>query len=152
MLRNHKGALLLTVLALILAFSLVAAKLPGADQGGRPFTTTLTGAAEVPPGDLDGSGTAMITLNPGQETVCWTISVSDITLPATGAHIHEAPAGVAGPIVVTLSPPDESGTASGCTTAPRSLILDILHNPADYYVNVHNADYPTGALRGQLSK
>jgi hypothetical protein len=32
------------------------------------------------------------------------------------------------------------------------LAKDILKDPADYYVNVHNAEYPAGALRGQLSK
>jgi hypothetical protein len=32
------------------------------------------------------------------------------------------------------------------------LAKDILKNPADYYVNVHNEEYEAGALRGQLSK
>ncbi|MCA1850177.1 MAG: CHRD domain-containing protein, partial [Acidobacteria bacterium] len=41
-------------------------------QGGRRLTATLTGAAEVPgPGDPDGTGTAVITLNQGQNEVCF---------------------------------------------------------------------------------
>lgn len=125
-----------------------------ASAGGRSFTTTLTGAAEVPgPGDPDGSGTARVVLNPGQGEVCFTITVSDITLPATAAHIHEAPVGVAGPIVVTLSPPDASGTASGCVSeVDQEEIKDIIQHPEEYYVNVHTVDYPAGAVRGQLSK
>src|SRR5438093_12755445 len=107
----------------VLALASVAA------NGGRTFTTTMTGAQEVPPGDPDGSGTATITLNYGQSQVCWEITVSDITLPATAAHIHEAPAGVAGPVVVPLSPPDASGFSSGCTTVDRGLIKDIIQNP-----------------------
>jgi glucose/arabinose dehydrogenase len=124
-----------------------------AKEGGQQFTTTLTGAAEVPgPGDPDGSGTATVTLNPDGEEVCWEIQVSDITLPATAAHIHEAPVGVAGPVVVTLSAPDANGVASGCTTVASAEIMEILEHPEEYYVNVHTSDYPAGAVRGQLSK
>lgn len=122
--------------------------------GGRPFSTSLSGAQEVPgPGDPDGSGAASLTLNEGQGEVCFEISVSDIILPATGAHIHEAPAGVAGGIVVFLTAPDASGSASGCATGvDRDLIKAIRQNPAGYYVNVHTSDFPGGAVRGQLSK
>ena len=115
------------------------------------FTTTLEGENEVPTGDLDGTGTATITVNRGTLEVCWKIQVTGITLPSTGAHIHEAPVGEAGDIVVPLSAPDATGFASGCTTAAsRELAKDIAKNPEDYYVNVHNADHPLGALRGQL--
>lgn len=123
------------------------------DQGGRPLSATLTGAEEVPgPGDPDGSGQAELRLNPGQGEVCWTIDVEGIDLPATAAHIHAGAAGVAGPVVVTLSPPDEGGTASGCqSNIARDLIRAIIQHPEEYYVNVHNAAYPDGAVRGQLS-
>lgn len=134
-------------LLLALAISVVAL----ADEGGRPFVTTLTGAAEVPgPGDPDGSGTASIRLNHGQGEVCFELAVSGIA-PATAAHIHVGPAGVAGPVVVGLSPPT-SGTSSGCVAADADLIKAIIQSPQEYYVNVHNAEYPAGALRGQLSK
>jgi hypothetical protein len=119
--------------------------------GGQPFVTTLEGENEVPvTGDLDGTGTAALTLNRGTGEVCWSISVSDIALPATAAHIHEAPVGDPGDVVVTLSAPDADGTAAGCTTVDRELVKDIAKNPTEYYVNVHNADFPGGALRGQL--
>ena len=129
-----------------------------AADGGRQFTTTMTGAAEVNAqgvpnqGDPDGSGTATITLNYGQGTICWELSVSGITLPAAAAHIHEAPVTAPGPVVVPLSAPDASGFASGCATVDRDQIKDIIQHPEEYYVNVHNADFNAGALRGQLSK
>ncbi|HKG53372.1 MAG TPA: CHRD domain-containing protein [Anaerolineales bacterium] len=141
----------------LIALTVLALASIAADSG-RQFTTTLTGAAEVNAqgvpnqGDLDGIGTATITLNYGQGTICWEISVSGITLPATAAHIHEAPVTAPGPVVVPLSAPDASGFSSGCTTADRELIKDIIQHPEEYYVNVHNADYQSGALRGQLSK
>jgi hypothetical protein len=121
---------------------------------GRPFATNLTGAAEVPtPGDPDGSGVADLTLNHGQAEVCFTLNVSGITLPATAAHIHQAPAGVPGPVVVPLVPPDATGVSTGCVSpVDGDLIKAIIQHPEEYYVNVHNADFPAGALRGQLSK
>lgn len=120
-------------------------------EGGRPFTTSLTGAAEVPgPGDPDGSGTARITLNHGQQRVCFEISLMDVE-NVTMAHIHEAPAGQSGPPRITLFSGglDEEGCVEGVS---RSLIKDIIQNPEDYYVNVHSVAFPAGAVRGQLSK
>ena len=146
---------LAALVALALAGAASAAKLNVADQGGSPLSTTLTGAAEVPgPGDPDGSGTATITVNPGQEEVCWEITAQDITLPATAAHIHVGEAGTApaNNVVVTLSPPDASGSSSGCTTVDRELAVAILENPENYYVNVHTVPFfEAGAIRGQLS-
>jgi hypothetical protein len=145
----------LALAALALAGASAAKPIADADHGGRPLSTELTGAAEVPgPGDPDGSGTATITVNPGQEEVCWEINAAGIELPATAAHIHVGAAGVAGPVVVTLSAPDASGFSSGCTTVDvnRDLAKAILKNPEDYYVNVHTSVFPAGAIRGQLSK
>jgi CHRD domain len=138
---------LLTVV--VLALGMLLGLAAPAAAAGRPLTTTLSGAEEVPgPGDPDGSGFAVITLNTGQSEVCWELTVSDIA-PATAAHIHVGPTGVAGPVVVSLSPPT-TGSSSGCTTADQELIKDIRKNPTNFYVNVHNAEYPAGALRGQL--
>ena len=138
---KKKTVLYMALIALaVLALASIAA------DGGRKFTTTLTGAAEVPgPGDPDGSGTATVTLNLGQGEVCWDIMVSGVD-PIAAAHIHVGEAGVAGGVVVPLSP------TSGCTSADRDLIKAIIQNPEGYYVNVHNAAFPAGALRGQLSK
>jgi hypothetical protein len=118
-------------------------------KAGKTIVVTMTGAAEAPgPGDPAGSGKATFYLNPGQSTICYTLQVANIA-PATAAHIHEAPVGSPGTIVVPLSAPT-SGSVSGCADVDRDLILDILLNPAKYYVNVHNAAYPGGAIRGQL--
>ena len=152
------AALFLGVLvALALAGPAWAAKIGGADQGGRPFSTLLTGEAEVNDtgdpnqGDLDGIGSATITVNSGQGEVCHELSVAGITLPAIGAHIHEGVAGENGPIVVPLEPPpDANGVSSGCEEVSRELALAIIQDPENYYVNVHTSDFENGALRGQL--
>lgn len=120
-----------------------------AADGGRPFHVAMTGAAEAPgPGDPDGSGTAHFRVNPGQEQICYTLEVSGIA-PAAAAHIHVAPVGSPGPVVVPLAAPT-SGSSSACATVDRDLALAILMHPENYYVNVHNAQFPAGAVRGQL--
>jgi hypothetical protein len=134
-----------------LVFIILLATVGAAAAGGAPRVTTLSGAEEVPPADLDGTGFAAISLNVGQGTVCWQLSVSGIALPATAAHIHFAPVGVPGSVVVPLSAPDASGTSSGCRSADPALIQAIIDHPERYYVNVHNTDFPGGAVRGQLS-
>lgn len=137
--------------AAALALALVA--LPAqAQQGGRPLSAHLTGAAEKPnPGDTDGSGHATFRVNVGQSQVCWDLMVEKIGA-ATAAHIHKAGPDAAGPPVIPLTAPGADGKGSGCATASAELVKDILQNPAAYYVNVHNAEFPAGAVRGQLSK
>lgn len=144
MLRRRTLLLMMVVIAVVAVAGTVLA-------GGRPLAAELTGAAEVPgPGDPDGTGSAWVTLNQGQGEVCFELAVSAILLPATGAHIHSGTADVAGPVVVPLTAPDASGMSSGCTDADADLIKAIRQNPASYYVNVHNSDFPGGAVRGQL--
>lgn len=128
----------------------------GGDHGGRPFSTPMTTEITSQPeysGDPDGIGQARITINPGQRTVCWDLSASKIVLPATAAHIHRAPVGVRGGIVVLLSAPNASGRAEGCVKdQDRDVLRQILMDPEFFYVNVHTSDYPAGAVRGQLGK
>jgi CHRD domain len=127
---------------------------PG-DVGGRPLTATLMTENEVPTctePPPPARGTATVSINPGQSQVCWVIDVADAAAPFTGAHIHEAPVGSAGSIVVPFTPPNASGHSEGCRTADRELLKEIMQNPEEYYVNVHNMTCPAGVARGQLSK
>ena len=145
-------ALGLALLSLVLAGGAALADHPG--EGGVPLTATLTGAAEAPgPGHPTASGIASFRLNPGQEEICYELEVSGLEdLRVTGAHIHEAPAGEPGPIVVPLAAPT-TGSSSGCVFAPRELILAIIQNPENYYVNVHaQPGFGPGAVRGQLTR
>ena len=139
--------------ALLAAFAMVAA-IGGTASAAHftTFSTTLSGAEEVPgPGDPNGKG--WITLDVYLSgTICYEGKVQAIAGVAA-AHIHEAPAGSAGPVVVDLRPDlaERTGNkASYCVTTSPSIAADIIANPTDYYVNVHNATYPAGAIRGQL--
>ncbi|MDH3247396.1 MAG: CHRD domain-containing protein [Acidimicrobiia bacterium] len=145
----------LTTLGVLTAVLMMIAAIPAA-AGGRPLTAEMNGANEVAAGDPDGTGTMHLTLNQGQGEICWDLEVADIQSPAR-AHIHRAAAGVNGPIVVfffDLVIPDPIPVAfDGCVGGfDEGLIKDIRQNPENYYINVHNAEYPAGAIRGQLSK
>ncbi len=109
--------------------------------------TELSGAEEAPgPGDPDGSGSATVIVIP-PDTICYVLTAEGIQ-PATAAHIHVGPPGQAGPIVQELAPPT-FGASGGCVENTE-LVSNLQENPDDYYVNVHNAEYPAGAIRGQL--
>ncbi len=120
-------------------------------RGASKFTTK--GPAVQPggrPGDTDGSGTAHVTLITSEDRLCYSLEASDIE-PATKAHIHEGTAEEAGPTVVKLDPPPEDRSSSGCTDVNGALLRDLLQKPQNYYVDVHNEEFPRGAIRGQLS-
>lgn len=121
------------------------------EHGGRPLTASLTGPAEVPgPGDPDGTGTFKVESNPGQNQICYELAVSNIAT-ATAAHIHLGAPDKAGPVVVMLKAP-ANGPVKECVEVDREKVKAIILKPADYYVNVHNAEFPDGVVRGQLSK
>jgi len=58
---------------------------------------------------------------------------------------------VAGPVVVPLTAP-ASGTSHACATVTRDLAQELIRDPSAFYVNVHTAAFPSGAIRGQLSR
>ena len=143
--KNLRFLVFLIVLALALTLGVSTAFA----HGGRPLSATLSGANEIGGGDPDGSGSASLTLNPGQGEVCFHITVSNLAT-ITAAHIHAAPAGTNGPVVVNFNPVVNG--LNNCVSADRELIKAIMQNPENYYVNVHTTEFPGGAIRGQLSK
>jgi TRAP-type C4-dicarboxylate transport system substrate-binding protein len=113
----------------------------------KTLTVSMNGKQESPKGDPNGKGTVTVKIEASKGEVCYRFTWSGIGTP-TAAHIHKGNRGVAGPVVV----PFFGGTAkhSGCVKAAKSLLSKIAKNPGAYYVNLHNAKYPNGALRGQL--
>jgi hypothetical protein len=132
------------------------------------LTASLDGREEVATGatnnrivgDPNGRGFAYVFgVDRDPKTLCYVLVVEKIGT-ATAAHIHEGAPGANGPVVVNLARPDD-GDAADCLTEGEvragtpvfptgETVAEILANPGSYYVNVHNAEYPGGALRGQL--
>jgi hypothetical protein len=158
--RNPMKIRLLSLLALPLLVAVAAFGIPASETAAQDpelpearLFAVLTGREEVPPpGDPDGAGFSTVTLDLAGGRVCYLILATQIGT-ATAAHIHRGPAGVAGPIVVPFTnlPDAASPLVTGCTTGvDRGLIQEIIANPAGFYVNVHNMQFPMGAIRGQL--
>ncbi len=133
--------------------------------------TSLDGSAEVAEGgdtsmlvgDATGMGKAYVFGVDGDETtLCYTLFVSGVQLVPVGegmaAHIHEGAMDENGPVVAALAGP-EDGNAADCLTegeegkfptGEAGIVQRILNSPDDFYINVHNPQFPAGAVRGQL--
>jgi hypothetical protein len=114
------------------------------------YNVSLNGSTEVPgPGDPIATGDALLLLGTVSNEVCVDeLVINDLESPATAMHIHSGAAGVAGPIVVDLSPGLDG---QYCTTVTAELMAELITDPGCYYLNIHNGDFPAGAIRGQLT-
>lgn len=143
--QRSRALTVISGIALVAGLGTAAPAQPGATQ----FSAALTGANEVPAGDPDGAGTARVRVLGTLNQVCVRLEVRGIG-PATAAHIHRGAAGVNGPPVVNLDPPDADGDEDDCDHVGDALADEIQANPGAFYVNVHTAEFPDGAIRGQL--
>ena len=111
----------------------------------------ITGAEERPnPGDPDGIGRAVVFINDAIYTVCVATQFTGIDMPLTGYHIHIAPPGAPGPIVVPFNAPTSQNDYQCRGVENEALLDNVAANPHQYYINLHNAPFPGGARRGQL--
>ncbi len=133
----------------------VASAVPSVSAKSSKMTldATLSGMKEVgSKAPKAGKGTATITINLSSGKLCYSLKVSGFKLPASAAHIHSGRAGKNGPVSVPFaSAPSSNGRSSGCTTVKAPMLKGIAAHPTSYYVNVHSAAYPNGAVRGQLA-
>jgi len=147
---------LLALLAIGSSLAVLGAVAPASAATVR-LTAVMTGAAERPgPGDPDGIGRAVVTVDPGARTVCVVAQFTNVTLPATGFHIHLGPTTAPGGVVIPFTPPTGNVT-SQCVTlsdtpANAALLANLVANPGQYYINIHTVPgFAAGAIRGQLS-
>jgi hypothetical protein len=111
----------------------------------------VSNAGDANVGDQNGWGSATVIIR-NADTICFAILVTGIAVP-TVAHIHENTAGQNGPVVIPLVAPDSGnpGTSAGCVSElDPALVRRLRLTPSRFYVNVHNDDFPGGAVRGQL--
>lgn len=157
----RKNLVLLFAGALVLLFAV-----PAQAGTNRNFVAPLNGGEEVPAVDTDATGVAKFKVSRDGTSIEFRVNVANID-NVFASHIHCAPAGVNGPVGVTLffTPPPALGStngtlATGVVTAPNdgnscgwASIDDVVEALAsgDTYVNVHtNPGTPSGEVRGQV--
>jgi hypothetical protein len=143
------------VLSIAIVATLGGAMLPAAasaQEMAAKLSATLRGPTGVDAqgnankGDPDGTGSFSGRLASGQ--LCYSLKWSGIDAP-TMAHIHTGAAGTNGPVFVPF--PDIT-PGEHCVPIDPAKAAALTAKPQDYYVNIHNAPFPAGAVRGQLAK
>lgn len=113
------------------------------------LVATLNGANETGGGDADGTGRFSAEIDTETGDVCYVL-VAEKTAKPVAAHVHTGAAGVDGAPVLTIEVTGPDGDM--CMAAEPDALKPIVAAPEGYYVNVHTADFPKGAVRGQLAK
>lgn len=133
----------------LVAASLASLALAGTVLGAATtLTATLAGSADTA---ADGTGSATITLDPATGEACWELTAEGIGA-VVQSHIHVGAEGASGDVAVPLDVEGFDGTSEGCVSDQDAATLQaIIDDPAGYYVNLHTADFPGGAIRGQLA-
>ena len=169
----------LALIALVLAFGISCDDSPTSpsDPNVAKFTAILLPSNEVPAitnADASASGTMQLTMTVTRDSgnnitgATYDFIVNFTGFPAnttlTGAHIHNAPAGINTAVVVGL-PLTTSDTAvpsgqgsltktglssTSSTVSPAAVAQGIFNNPSGNYFNVHTTLNTGGAIRGQL--
>ena len=105
---------------------------------------TLAGSNETAGGDADGTGSFSAMVDADNGDFCYALKADKIAA-ATMAHVHSGAAGANGRPVATIALTDDN-----CMAIEPDLLRAMIANPENYYVNIHNAEFPAGAVRGQL--
>ena len=137
----------------MLAAAAVAVGLVACNQmsNQKTYKAELYAANEVPPVSGAGKGTAMLTLDPTTKQLSWTVKFSDLSGPATAAHIH-GPAAVGANAGVAIPfdnvPKAASGEIKGSKVLTDAQIADL--DAGKFYVNIHTEANKGGEIRGQV--
>jgi hypothetical protein len=126
---------------------------PGGSDNGTmcALSTQLRSENEVPASTSEAFGHTLVTIH-NDLTLEWKTHIVNDGGTYIASHIHRAPVGVAGPVVVPFGAPSSGDqiTHSGEVPIAEALAADICANPQNFYVNYHTTAFPTGNIRGQL--
>lgn len=144
---NLPKSLKSSVFAAIMLTAFVAFGLATSAAVAQNTKIDLSGANEVPPTTSAAKGSGVIVVA-ADKSVTGSITISGVD--ATAAHIHEAPAGTNGSVIVPLTKTD----ANTFTVPAGAKLTDgqyASYTAGNLYVNVHSAANPGGEIRGQLN-
>ena len=141
-----------SVVGLAVALGAVAGPVAPSVHADVDFNTLTTSLNAT--GDEGGSGSATLAMDPVGDQACYTIQVNLTDLagdPPTLIDVHDQATGYPGDSVLTLTTSvDGTGSATGCVAADSDLVDSMLADAARYLIEVYTANYPDGAVEGQL--
>ncbi|HEU4644400.1 MAG TPA: CHRD domain-containing protein [Burkholderiales bacterium] len=140
----------LKILAIVAAFGLagcaqVQGTLPHWIPGSNAVGVKLSGAEEVPPVNVTGSGSGSFRLA-DDGTVTGSVSTEGVA--GTAAHIHLGAKGRNGPVIVPL---EKKGDTYSVPEGRKLTAAQIsAWKAGELYVNVHTARHKGGEVRAQI--
>ena len=135
---------------LVIALLGAVAAFAAANAATVSYKANLTPAAEVPPVQSPGKGSAQVNVDTASKQVSYRVEYTGLTGPAAAAHIHcgAAPGANAG-VAVPLGAANPNSPISGTATLTDAQLADLQSGKC--YVNVHTAANKGGEVRGQLA-
>ena len=112
----------------------------------QSMKVTLAGSQEVPPVATSASGMGSIMVSPDGSV---SGSVTTTGVDGTMAHIHEAPMGQNGPVIIPFAKTADNVWSFGAGAKLNDAQLQSLKS-GNLYINVHSATNKGGEIRGQL--
>ncbi len=113
----------------------------------KPGFAALTGDQQVPSVTTTSTGSGTLVVNPADRSVSGKLSLRGFT--ATMAHVHQAPSGSNGNVVLDLS---ASGSGwSVASGAQLSAAQYLAFQKGDLYFNAHSTSFPAGEVRGKIT-
>jgi hypothetical protein len=123
-------------------------------SNGATAYAVMSGSQETPALPVIGIGSAALILNPGGNSITYSVTVDGLTGPLSAGHFHNAPAGVAGGVIKNLTFVNNTATGTWSSTDATQPLTDSLLSElirGRLYVNVHTSANPNGEIRGQLA-
>lgn len=124
-----------------------------ADSDATILAASLRGANEVSGGDTDGAALQFLQVKGDKVSVA--VKWRGVDRP-TKLHIHQGAKGTDGGVKIDLTgllPKGKGKTLTGNVQVKDPALLNSLKSdPGSFYANLHTAEFPAGAVRGQLHK
>jgi hypothetical protein len=138
----------LSVLLTFLLACIIDPAITFAGNGQIMFVAKLNCDNEVPVVRGDALGLVTFLLSEDRKEILIHGVFTNLTGPVIGCHIHQAPVGQNGPVLVDLTSYVAGVRIKASLPLPAG-ILQLAQN-GELYINVHTASHPTGEIRGQL--
>ncbi|MER5212494.1 CHRD domain-containing protein [Streptomyces sp. NPDC002838] len=153
---TRRKTLIIAAVVLTTVGGVAATTIPAtaAEDTGTLLATSLRGANEVPAGDRDGVALQFVKVDGDKVSVAVKWRGTD---KPTALHIHQGAKGTNGAVKVDftklLGSKGKGHSVTGTVTVQDAALLNALKtDPNSFYANLHTAEFPGGAVRGQLHK